>query len=303
MVNLVVHQAELTELVPADSPLERIADGFLFTEGPVWHPTEGHLTFSDIPASTIYRWDAQTGLRVWKAGTGKANGNAYDSSGRLISCEHATSRVVRHEHDGSLTVLADTFEGKELNSPNDVIVDRDGAVYFTDPVYGRTNPVVGVLREPELDVRGVYRVVPGEQPELLITDCKGPNGLCFSVDERRLFVNDSDLGVIRCFGWDGVSLSGGDVWAAPAGPGPGAVDGMKVDSLGNLYCTGPGGVFVYAPNGELLGVIEVPELVGNFVWGGDDLRTLFLCASTSLYACRTTVPGIAAFSTTESQGV
>ncbi|MCU1569442.1 MAG: gluconolactonase [Naasia sp.] len=303
MVNLVVRRAALAELVSPESPLERIADGFLFTEGPVWHPSEGHLTFSDIPASIIYRWDEESGLRVWRENTGKANGNAYDASGRLISCEHATSRVVRHEPDGSVTVLAESFQGKELNSPNDVIVGRDGAVYFTDPVYGRTNPVVGLLRDPELEVRGVYRVVPGEEPELLIGDCEGPNGLCFSEDERRLFVNDSDRGVIRCFDWDGVSARGGAVWAEPTGTGPGAVDGMKVDSLGNLYCTGPGGVFVYTPEAELLGVIEVPELVGNFVWGGADLRTLFLCASTSVYACRTAVAGIAAFSSSGSQGV
>jgi gluconolactonase len=286
----------LADLVNATEDLVTLADGFQFTEGPVWHPTERHLTFSDIPASRMFRWNAADGLQVLRDPSHKANGNAYDRQGRLITCEHATSRLTRTEPDGTVVVLADTFAGRELNSPNDVIVARDGTIYFTDPVYGRTMDAVGVLREVPQPARGVYRLIPESgRLTLLIWDCQGPNGLCLSGDERFLFVNDSDRGHIRRFQLDGEQVVADEVWAEPNGTGPGGVDGMKVDSLDNLYCTGPGGVFVYDPTGEALGVIHVPEGVGNFTWGGDDLRTLYLCATTSVYSCRTHVPGLPAF--------
>lgn len=288
-------QVRLADIV-GEEPLRTVADGFMFTEGPVWHPVEAHLTFSDIPASKTFRWSEAGGLTRLRDPSNKANGNAYDRQGRLITCEHSTSRLVRTEADGTLTTLADRYDGRELNSPNDVIVARDGTVYFTDPLYGRTMDSVGLVRDPELGVQAVYRldVESGELVQL-IDDLDGPNGLCLSVDERHLFVNDSEHGHIRRFRLvDGRAVDG-EVWAEPSGSGAGSVDGMKVDSADNLYCTGPGGVFVYDPGGHLVGVLEAPEGVGNFTWGDDDLRTLYLCASTSVYARRTTIPGLRAF--------
>lgn len=296
MVDIDARDPQLSELVAVDEPLRKIADGFQFTEGPVWHSTERHLTFSDIPASKTFRWEASAGLMVLRDPSNKTNGNAYDKQGRLISCEHATSRLVRSEADGAVTVLADSYEGKELNSPNDVIVARDGTIYFTDPVYGRTMDSVGVVREVQQRVPGVYRLDElSRELTLLIDDCQGPNGLCLSTDERFLFVNDSERGHIRRFELDGDRVVDNELWAQPTGSGEGSVDGMKVDSLDNLYCTGPGGVFVYDPKGAWLGVIHVPEGVGNFTWGDDDLRTLYLCATSSVYSCRTNVAGLPPF--------
>ncbi len=275
--------------------LVTIVDGFDFTEGPVWHPVDGYLVFSDIPANRIYRWQSDV-LGVVRDPSNKTNGNAFDLEGRLVSCEHVTSRVVRTELDGTITVLADRFDGAELNSPNDVIVDRAGDVYFTDPVFGRVEAPMGVVRPIPQPVRGVYRWESGGRLTRIIDDFDAPNGLCLSLDERHLFVNDTTFNHIRRFELaDGVA-TGGEVWAVVDGEGPGSADGMKLDSAGNLYCTGPGGVFVFDPSGAPLGVIRVPEAVGNFTWGAEDLRTLYLCASTSVYAIRTLVPGLRAFS-------
>jgi gluconolactonase len=285
----------LEEIVGAEDKLVEVAGGFLFVEGPVWHPIDKHLTFSDIPADTTYRWDAEAGLATLRQSSNKTNGNAYDRAGRLISCEHSTSRVVRTELDGTVTILADRYDGMELNSPNDVIVAADGTIFFTDPPYGRTVEAVGVLRDLELSVNGVYRLSVTGDLALIIEDCEGPNGLCLSPDEQYLFVNDSERGHIRRFELRGDELSGGEVWAEPTGVNPGVVDGMKTDRSGNLYCTGPGGVFVYSPSGDHIGVIEAPEVVANFAWGGSDLKTLYLCATTTVYARRTKVPGLAAF--------
>lgn len=275
--------------------LETIADGFLFTEGPVWHPVENFLTFSDIPASRTYRWD-QSGLSVLRDPSNKSNGNTLDRAGRLISCEHTTSRVVRTQPDGTIDVLVDSYKGRELNSPNDVIVDRAGLIYFTDPVYGRELEQMGVVRPIPQPVRGVYRLTEStSELRLLVDDFDAPNGLCLSLDERHLFVNDTTFNHIRKFEIVDGELVGGDVWAVLEGEGEGSADGMKIDSAGSLFCTGPGGVFVFDPEGELVEVIEVPEAVGNLTWGGDDLRTLFLCASTSVYAVRVDVPGLPVF--------
>lgn len=279
-------------VVGADVTVEQVATGFDFTEGPIWHPSERHLTFSDMPGDHMRRWSAAGGTVTFRKPSNKANGNAWDRQGRIVTCEHATSRVTRTEVDGSITVLATHHRGKQLNSPNDIVVGRDGAVIFTDPTYGRLE-YFGVPRDVELDVRGVYRVGSDpDHPVLLADDFGQPNGLCFSTDERRLFVNDTDRGHIRAFdiGDDG-KLSGGDVWAEVTGDGEGLVDGLKVDSAGNVYCTGPGGVHVFAPDATCLGVIPMPEVTANFTWGDDDLRTLYFTASTSLYRCRTRTPG------------
>ena len=278
--------------------METLGDGFVFTEGPAWHPYERHLTFSDIPAATMHRWDAASGaITRIRTGTHKTNGNTYDARGRLLSCEHVSSRVTRAEPDGSRTVLATHFEGRQLNSPNDIVVHTGGDVYFTDPASGRRFETYGELRDQELDFQGVFRVRPdGTGLTLLADDFETPNGLCFSLDETRLFVNDTARGHIRVFDVapDG-AVTGGAVWATMTGDDfPGVVgvpDGMKIDSEGNLYSTGPGGIQVFAPDATCLGVIRIPYKVGNFTFGGDDMRDLFVTASQYLLRTRVRIPG------------
>lgn len=278
--------------------LETLGDTFVFTEGPAWHPYERHLTFSDIPTSTMHRWDAATGtITRIREGTHKTNGNTYDAEGRLLSCEHVSSRVTRAEPDGSRTVLATRYDGKQLNSPNDIVVHSSGDIYFTDPASGRRFELYGEIRDQELDFQGVFRVRPdGTGLTLLADDFETPNGLCFSLDEHRLYVNDTARGHIRVFdvAADG-TVKGGGVWAELIGDDfPGVVgvpDGMKVDSQGNLYCTGPGGIQVLAPDATCLGVIRIPHKVGNFTFGGDDMCDLFVTASEFLFRTRVAVPG------------
>jgi gluconolactonase len=271
---------------------ERLGTGFLFTEGPVWHPVGKFLIFSDMPGDHMRRWSAREGVTTYRKPSNMANGNAYDRQGRLLTCEHATSRVVRTEPDGRLTVLASHYQGKELNSPNDIVCRRDGSIYFTDPPYGRVK-FYGVERPQELPFQGVYRVGPDpEHPELLVDDFDRPNGLCFALDEQRLFINDTARKHIRVFDVTPTGgLRGGRVWAETRGDKPGAPDGMKIDARGNVYCCGPGGIHVFSPDGSLMEVIEVPEYTANFCWGDDDYRSLFITASTSLYRIRTAVPG------------
>lgn len=273
-------------------PFEKLGTGFLFTEGPVWHPQGRFLIFSDMPGDHMRRWSAREGITTFRKPSRMANGNTYDRQGRLLTCEHATSRVTRTEADGRLTVLASHFQGKELNSPNDIVCARDGAVYFTDPPYGRAR-FYGVERPRELDIQGVYRVGPDAgRPELMVDDFDRPNGLCFSLDETRLFINDTARKHIRVFEVTPAGrLTGGRVWAETKGDRPGAPDGMKVDTAGHVFCCGPGGIHVFDPDGPLREIIEVPEYAANFAWGDEDYRSLFITASTSLYRIRTPVPG------------
>ncbi|TIW18433.1 MAG: SMP-30/gluconolactonase/LRE family protein, partial [Mesorhizobium sp.] len=219
-----------------------------------------------------------------------------DRQGRLVTCEHATSRVTRAEPNGTTTVLATHHQGKQLNSPNDIVVATGGSIYFTDPAYGRAE-FYGVPRPQELPFQGVYRIDgDGARLTLLADDFVQPNGLCFSLDESRLFVNDTERGHIRVFGVEANGdLNGGAVWAVTEGDGPGAPDGMKIDSRGNLYCTGPGGIHVFDASGDLLGVIATPEDCANFTFGDEDLRSLYIAASTSLYRLRVRVPGLRLF--------
>jgi gluconolactonase len=286
----------LGAIITPDAVLEKLATGFAFTEGPIWHHRERHLTFSDMPGDHMRRWTADSGITTFRQPSNKANGNAYDRTGRIVTCEHATSRVTRTEADGSITVLASHYDGKELNSPNDIVVKSDGAIYFTDPTYGRLE-YFGVPRDAELDFQGVYRIDHTDDTlTLLADDFAQPNGLCFTPDERRLFVNDTDRGHIRVFdvGDDG-KLSGGEVWADVVGEGDGAPDGLKVDAHGNVYCCGPGGIHIFAPDRTCLGVIKVPEVSANFCWGGPDMRSFFITASSSLYRIEVKVPGLILF--------
>ena len=287
-----IRDERFRQIVGSDSQLEQVATGFIFTEGAMWNGQTRELTFSDMPGDIVRKWSAERGVTVFRQPSGKANGHYFDLQGRLVSCEHANSRVIREEHDGSITVLATHYDGAELNSPNDVIVKSDGAIYFSDPTYGRMD-VFGLLREQELDFQGVYRIDPGSGDLTLLTsDLLQPNGLTFSLDEKQLFINDTDRGHVRAFdvAADG-GISGGDVWAVPEGSGDGGCDGMKIDSEGNLYTTGPGGIFVYTPDATCLGIIQVPEVTANFTWGNDDLKSLYITASTSLYRTQVNVPG------------
>ncbi|MBM3489970.1 MAG: SMP-30/gluconolactonase/LRE family protein [Alphaproteobacteria bacterium] len=280
-------------IVDRDAALERLVTGCKFTEGPVWHPVERQLIFSDMPDDHMRRWRPGGGIETFRRPSNMANGNAYDRQGRLITCEHASSRLTRTEADGRIVTLASHHEGKQLNSPNDVAVRRDGAIYFTDPSYGRMD-YYGVKREPELSYRGLYRLSPdGRSLRLLADDFGQPNGLCFAADERRLFVNDTERQHIRAFAVqaDG-SLADGRLFAETKGEGAGAPDGMKLDAQGNVYCAGPGGIHVFDPAGIALGVVRMPEYTANFCFGDDDLRTLYVCAATSLYRLRLRTPGL-----------
>ena len=270
---------------------EQLGTGFLFTEGPLWHARERYLLFSDMPGNHLRKWSAAGGVQTFRQPSNQSNGLAWDREGRLLACEHATSRLTRTERDGTITVLASHYDGRELNSPNDVVVRSDGTIVFTDPTYGRAE-FYGRPRACELDFRGVYAVVPGQAPRLLADDFGQPNGLCFSDDESRLFVNDTERQHVRVFdvARDG-ALSGSTIWASTTGEGAGAPDGMKLDVAGNLYTCGPGGIHVFAPDATCLGVIRVPEYTANFAWGDDDFRSLYITASTSLYRIRTKVPG------------
>ncbi|MCU4182048.1 isochorismatase family protein [Bosea sp. BH3] len=281
------------DLVDLWAPVRQLGTGFEFCEGPVWHPREHHLLFSDMPGDVRRRWD-KGGIREAMRPANKCNGMTYDADLNLIVCEHSTSTLVRERPDGRRETIASHFEGMELNSPNDVVVKSDGAIYFSDPWYGRM-PVFGVERPRQLGFQGVYRITPGGgAPELLVDRYlfDQPNGLCFCPTEDRLFVNDTVQCNIRVFDIlpDG-RLGPGRVFASGivSQSEPGVPDGMKCDAQGNVWVCGPGGVWVYTIKGELIGKLRVPELVGNLTWGGPDWRTLFLTASHSLYAVETKV--------------
>jgi gluconolactonase len=284
------------QLIDIWAPVAQLGTGFTFTEGPLWHPHEHYLVFSDMPADVRRRWDARSGVREVMRPSHKCNGMTYDADLNRIVCEHATSTVVREYPDGRRQTIASHFNGVELNSPNDVCVKSDGAIYFSDPWYGRM-PVYGVERPRQLGFQGVYRIPPGGGSVQLLVDrtlFAQPNGLCFSPDEQRLYVNDTEKAEIRVFDVkpDGM-LSSGRLFASgvKSMSEPGVPDGMKCDRLGNIWVTAPGGIWVYAPSGELLGKVRVPELAANLHWGGDNWETLFITATHSLYSVKTRVGG------------
>jgi gluconolactonase len=274
------------------SRIERLATGCRWCEGPVWLGDTRTFVWSDIPNNRMLRWDEETGeVSVFRKPTGYANGNTRDRQGRLVTCEHATSRVTRTEADGKVTVLASHWQGKELNSPNDIVVRSDGRIYFTDPTYGRQGDT-GLARPLELPFRGVYRIDPDGKLNLVADDYIEPNGLAFVPGERRLLVNDSEAGTIRVYDVDpDGGIQGGRVWAAPGVDKTGSPDGMKVDSAGNVYCCGPGGLYVYAPDATLLGVLLFEEFVANMAFGGDDLKDLYCTVTSAVYRFRVQVPG------------
>ena len=285
-------------IIPEKAMLEQVATGFGFAEGPVW--CGDYLLFSDVPQNRIVRWrwlNEGSEVTTFRSPSGNSNGLTLDRRGRLIACEHGPRRITRTEIDGSVVVLAEQYQGKRLNSPNDVAVRSDGSIYFTDPPYGLDNLTVG----KELPFSGVYRLAPDSELVLLADDFDRPNGLAFSPDESVLYIDDSPRCHIRAFDVspDG-SLSNGRVFIDMQSPEAGVPDGMKVDQQGNVYCTGPGGLWVIAPNGKCLGRIVLPEQPANLAWGNPDWRTLYITARSSVYRLRLAVPGIAVAQATKS---
>ena len=290
----------LNDLVAPDAPIERIAGGLGFTEGPVWRGSE--LLFSDIPNKRIVRWRRlPEGPELTTFATGMSNGLTLDRQGRVLAAEHDGRRVTRVGDDGKRTVLAEQFQGKRLNSPNDIVVKSDGSIYFTDPPYGVQPGPAGVPRPAgwwtrpipgkEQPYHGVYRLAPDGSLQLLVDDFALPNGLAFSPDESVLYIDDSAHKHIRAFDVrpDG-TLTGSRILLDMASDHPGVPDGLKVDVHGNVFSTGPGGLWVCGPDGALLGKIVLPELPANLGWG-EDGSVLYITARTSVYRLPTRTRG------------
>jgi len=282
---------EAPPVVASGAKVEKVADGFGFVEGPVWHP-DGYLLFTDIPRNRIMKWHPKDGVSVFREPSEQANGLALDDQNRLVACEHRARRVSRTEAEGRVVALAEQVAGKRLNSPNDLAIWRDGSIYFTDPPYGLPRQSEG----KELDYNGVYRLNPAGVVTLLARDFERPNGIAFSPDRKTLYVADTARMHVRAFQVqaDG-SLGEGRVltelrpWAEGVQGGP---DGMKVDVKGNLYVTGPGGVWVFDARGQRLGVIITPEVPANCGFGDPDAKTLYITARTGLYRVRLSVAGV-----------
>jgi gluconolactonase len=265
---------------------ERPATGFGFTEGPLWHP-DGFYYFVDIRRSVLYRLTPGKSPELVRGETGEGNGTTFDLQGRLVMCEGGNRRVTRTAADGRIDVLVDRYEGKRLNRPNDVVCKSDGSIWFTDP--GLRVP----LAQREVPYAGVYRIDPDGTTKL-VADCEYPNGLAFSPDERILYVANTRWSqYIHAFELDAAGgLVRRRIFAdMSSDETDGVPDGMKVDVEGRVYCTGPGGTWVFAPDGARLGIIRTPEVPANVAFGGPDLRTLFLTARTSIYTLRVKVAG------------
>jgi gluconolactonase len=274
-------QPAFKELLPPNAMIEKLQGGFQFTEGPVWH-RDGHVLFTDIPDNRIVRWNPDGTTASFRKPSGNANGLTFDREGRLIACEHSGRRVSRTEADGTVTSLADRYDGKRFNSPNDAVVKSDGSIYFTDPPYG-----LGGQRS-ELGFEGVFRIAPDGSLLLLARDIGSPNGLAFSPDEKLLYVCDSGQG--RLFVFD--VQDDGTVTNRRLLARMGTPDGMRVDTRGNLYVTANDGVRVLDPQGVHLGTLRTREQPANCAWGDADGKTLYVTARTGLYRVRLAVEGI-----------
>jgi gluconolactonase len=293
-----IHAPAFRDLALPVASLDRLWDGGRWTEGPVYLPLADCVIWSDIPNNRMLQWTEGAGTRVFRQPSNFANGNTRDREGRLVTCEHGTRRVTRTEHDGSITVLADRWEGKRLNSPNDVVVARDGAIWFTDPPYGILSDYEGHKAESEIGACHVYRIDPATGAVgKMIDDMARPNGLAFSPDERLLYVADT------AWAHDPAAPRHIRVYPVLDGtrPGPGRVfvtmtegcaDGFRLDRAGNLWTSAGDGVHCLAPSGELLGKIRVPEVVSNLTFGGPRRNRLFITATRSLYAIYVATNGL-----------
>ncbi|MFB9834129.1 SMP-30/gluconolactonase/LRE family protein [Actinoallomurus acaciae] len=269
-----------------DADLEVLYTGCRWAEGPIYLPAWRQVVWSDIPNDRMLRWDEETGaVSVFRRSTGYTNGNTLDRRGRLVTCEQGNRRVTRTEHDGTITVLADRWQGKRLNSPNDAAVKSDGSIWFSDPDFGITSDYEGHRAESEIGSNNVYRIDPASGDVRLVADCFGaPNGLVFSSDERRLFVSDTRGGCIRVFDVrDDGTLSAGEIFAEARGKA--RFDNLRFDDAGRLWAAAlKDGVHCYDPDGTLIGRLNVPGTVANITWGGTKRNRLFIAAQTSLYS-------------------
>jgi gluconolactonase len=291
------YDTRFDQLVLFNAELELLADGFRWVEGPVWFGDHNCLLFSDIPNNRTLRWSEQHGVSSFLQPSEFANGQTRDREGRLIQCHHRSRCLTRLEHNGSSTTLVSQARGQRLNAPNDVVVKRDGSIWFSDPLYGLMNDYEGGRQESE-QPPALYRLDPSSgEAEAVATDFDGPNGLAFSPDEQLLYVAESGAPgaseprqYIRRFrvNGDGRSLSGGELFHKIT---PGWADGFRVDEHGNLWCGAADGVHVIAPDGTLLGKVLVPKRVSNLCFGDRFGSRLFLCASTALYALFTNTRG------------
>ena len=284
------HDPQFRHLVIPNARLEELYSGCRWAEGPVWFSDANQLIWSDIPNQRLLRWVPDGGVSLYRQPSNFANGNTRDRQGRLVSCEHGTRRVTRTEIDGSITVLADSFEGRRLNSPNDAVVHSDGAIWFTDPTYGILSDYEGYKAEPEQPRRNVYRLEPGSGLcTVAADDFRQPNGLAFSPDEKILYIADSAASHdptaprhLRAFDViDGRRLTNDRVFALID---RGIPDGLRVDLEGNVWCSAADGIHCFAPDGRLLGKILVPQVVANLTFGGPRRNRLFITATRSLYS-------------------
>lgn len=292
-----IRDPRFRDLLVSSAALDELYTGCRWAEGPVWFNDGGYLLFSDIPNERVLRWIEGAGASVYRAPSQFINGNTRDREGRLVSCEHGGRRVIRTEIDGTITTLADRHQGKRLNSPNDVVVKSDGSVWFSDPSYGILSDYEGYKADAEQTSRNVYRLDPSTgELSVMVDDFLQPNGLCFSPDERLLYVADSGASHkpdaprhIRVFDvTDGKRLTNGRVFAHID---KGIPDGMRTDMEGNLWSSAADGVHCFHPDGTLLGKILVPQAVANLTFGGPRKNRLFITASTSLYAIYTATRG------------
>jgi gluconolactonase len=290
-----LHAEGFDRVADRHPPLDSIAQGMSFGEGPVWDRRKGVMYWVDIIGNTIWRWTPGVGREVVLRPSRHANGLTFDREGRLTVAGWCSRSIWRFEHDGVITTIAERYDGKKFNSPNDIVVKSDGSTWWTDSAGGLVIP--GMVAEDVqryLDVQGVYRLSPdGRTVALAIADCAYPNGLAFAPDEKQLYVNDTQLGIIRVFDVnDDGSVGAGRLFHKLTGAEAGVADGMKVDIEGNVYCTGPGGVHIIAPDGRLLGRLRIPGHCTNMAWGDADMCSLYVTTFQQLLRTRLKIPGV-----------
>ena len=287
---------ELKNIIDDDAPLDQLAYGLSFCEGPVWDRRKGLLYWVEIIGNTLWTYEPGVGRKIVMQPTGHINGLTFDKEGRLLVAGWCTRKILRFEHDGTIKTIAERWNGLKMNSPNDIVMHSDGSIYWTDSAGGLQIP--GMVAEDVqryIDVMGVYRLSPdGKEVSMLIPDCNYPNGLAFSPDETKFYVNETRLGLIRVFDFapDG-RVSNGKVFHVLQGAGNGVADGMKVDTLGNVYCTGPGGIHIISPSGDLIGRLRVPGHCTNMCFGDEDWKTLYITTFDAVYRTKLKIPGIA----------